>query len=344
MLTTVDQCFHMPAEWEPHAATWLAWPHNAETWQGRQKFVPSIWIQMIKALHTDEAVQLLVNDASMKKEVQERLEKADINFRRVRLHEIPTNDCWLRDTGPTFIKKGSEVGLIGWIFNSWGEKWPPWDEDALVSSRIAEKMVPLPFFRPGIVLEGGSIETNGCGTLITTESCLLHPKRNPNLKKGQIEKILKSFLGVDNILWLPAGTPSGDDTDGHIDNLVRFVNPTTIVAPLENDPQAPNYELLRENYATLQEMKSEEGRPLTVIPLPTPSPIESDSGLLPASYANFYIGNGVVLLPSFDSPRDDEAIRLLKNFFPGRRIAKIPSKDLVRGFGGVHCVTQQQIA
>ncbi|MBI2980880.1 MAG: agmatine deiminase family protein [Deltaproteobacteria bacterium] len=303
--------YRMPAEWAPHDATWLAWPHNPDTWQGRQKFVFPIWIRMIKALHLHETVHLLVNEKGMEDEVHHRLEKADIDFRKVKLHRIPTNDCWMRDIGPTFVKSPPpffKAGLVGWVFNSWGEKWPPWDQDALVSSRIAEMMRPLPFFRPGIVLEGGSIETNGEGLLLTTESCLLHPKRNPKLNRIGIEKILREHLGVEKILWLPAGAPQGDDTDGHIDNLARFV--------------------------------SEER--LKIIPLPVPKPIPFNGSLLPASYANFYIANGIVLLPVFDDPKDQEVVQIFKKLFPDRRIVPIPSRDLVVGLGGIHCVTQQQ--
>lgn len=329
--------FFFPPEWAPHEATWLAWPHNADTWQGRQKFVFPIWTQMIKSLHLHETVHLLVNDETMEVDVRGRLEKADIDFRKVKLHRIPTNDCWMRDIGPTFVKGG----LIGWIFNSWGEKWPPWDQDALVSSRIAEKMRPLPFLRPGIVLEGGSIETNGNGVLLTTESCMLHPKRNPKLRKEEIEKILKETLGVEKILWLKAGAPQGDDTDGHIDNLARFVSPNRIVAPYTNDPENINTPLYDDNFKSLKTMTDLNGRPFEIIPLPVPKPVIYNSPL-PASYANFYIANGIVLLPVFDDPKDEGVIELFKKIFPNRRIVPILSRDLVVGFGGIHCVTQQQ--
>ncbi|MBI2083035.1 MAG: agmatine deiminase family protein [Deltaproteobacteria bacterium] len=331
--------YRMPAEWEFHEATWLAWPHNPDTWQGRQKFVFPIWVELIKVLHLHERVHILVNDEKMETEVRARLEKADIDFKKARLHKIPTNDCWMRDIGPTFL---SPPALINWVFNSWGEKWPPWDQDALVSSRIAEKMRPLPFLRPGIVLEGGSIETNGQGVLLTTESCLLHPKRNPNLRKEEIEKVLKDYLGVTKVLWLQAGAPEGDDTDGHIDNLARFVSPNQIMAPHTDDPKDLNYSLYNDNLDALKSMTDLQGKPFEVIPLPVPKPIIFNNTPLPASYANFYIANGVVLLPIFGDPKDDEAIRLFKTLFPKRRIVPILSRDLVIGFGGIHCVTQQQ--
>ncbi len=324
-----------PAEWSPHSATWLAWPHNPDTWQGRQKFVFPIWVEIIKALHLHETVNLLVNDAAMETEVRGRFKKADVDFGRIRFHRIPTNDCWLRDTGPTFVKSplppfvkggaGEGICAVCWQFNSWGEKWPPWDLDEKVSRRIAEA-ADTPLLQPGIVLEGGSIETNGEGLLLTTESCLLEKKRNPKLNKEDITKKLKEVLGIKEILWLKGEVPTGDDTDGHIDNLARFVGPRRVVAPLP--PSSPDFQLL--------------SRRFEVIPLPSPSVPGPDGNPLPASYANFYIANGIVLLPVFGVPEDEGVIGRLKSLFPGRRIAPINCRELVLGFGGIHCVTQQQ--
>lgn len=327
---------YMPAEWEPHAATWLAWPHNQETWPTRLPFVQRTWIEIIKTLHLHEPIHLLVNDATTLSTLQERFQKADIDLKKVRFHQIPTNDCWLRDTGPTFVKTGptSPTGQTGltavcWQFNSWGEKWPPWDEDAKVATRMAETLKADPL-RPGIVMEGGSFETNGTGTLLTTESCLLNKNRNPNLTREDIESLLKQLLGILKVIWLQ-GTPlEGDDTDGHIDNLARFVSPTTIVT-LEGDC-----------FEQLKQVTDQAGRSFKIIPLPVPEVKGSEGRHLPASYANFYIANGLTLLPVFGVATDELAIRTLKPLFPGRRIVPIECRDLVLGFGGVHCVTQQQ--
>jgi len=342
----------MPAEWEAHEATWLAWPHNPETWPGRLKFIPQVWIQMIKALHVHETVHLLVNDTEMEKGVQLRLQRADIDLTKVRFHKIPTNDCWLRDSGPTFVRTVSDlsdrsdssdkkIAAVCWIFNSWGEKWPPWNLDQEVSRRVVQS-IGLSGLEPGIVLEGGSIEVNGEGVLLTTESCLL--KRNSHLRKEDIEKHLISFLGVKKIIWLTGSPPQGDDTDGHIDNLARFVSSGTIVAPLSKDSSDPDHLSQAENLEALKKGTALSGKSFSVIPLPSPRVLGPDQRKLPASYANFYIANGVVLLPVFHVPEDEEAIRILKPHFPKRRIVPIDVRDLVIGFGGIHCVTQQQPA
>lgn len=341
--------FEFPPEWAPHSATWLAWPDNPETWQGRLKFVQPVWIEMIKALHLHETVNLLVNNPETENGVRHRLDRADIDLKKVQFHQIPTNDCWLRDTGPTFVlrqgsgqvKSPSSVAAVCWKFNSWGEKWPPWDLDAQVSLRIAE-VTRLPSFKPGIVLEGGSIEVNGEGILLTTESCLLSKKRNPNLKKEDTEQYLKDFLGIQRVVWLTGQPPVGDDTDGHIDNLARFVNRNTVVAPFTDDRSNPNFNSLMVNFKKLEELTDIKGEKLKIISLPVPKIPGPDGAFLPASYANFYIANGVVLVPAFHDPADQTALEVLTPLFPNRRLVSIYSRDLVLGFGGIHCVTQQQ--
>jgi len=259
----------------------------------------------------------------------------------VRFFRIPTNDAWMRDHGTIFVVQPERgVAITDWKYNAWGGKYPPYDLDDRVPSRINETL-RLPIFRPGIVLEGGSIDVNGRGTLLTTESCLLNPNRNPGLTKRDIERKLEDFLGVRNVLWLGDGIV-GDDTDGHVDDLSRFVGPRTVVTVVEEDPSDENFLVLRDNLERLRTMKDESERPLEVIPLPMPPAIDYDDRRLPASYANFYIGNGVVLVPVFQHSRDEIACATLARLFPGRRIVPVPCADLVWGLGAIPCVTQQQ--
>jgi agmatine deiminase len=333
----------MPAEWEPHAGTWLSWPHKVDTWPGKLASIPPIWVEMVRALSTGEQVHILVNPSAPATEIVALLNQADVEMSRVTLHEIPTDDAWARDHGPIFVtRQGDEANLavVNWRFNSWGEKYPPWDLDDRVPEQIAERLA-LPLFSPGIVLEGGSIDVNGRGTLLTTESCLLNPNRNPHLGREEIEALLCDYLGVRHVLWLKEGV-EGDDTDGHIDDLTRFVNETTVVTVVEEDPSDDNFEPLRANHRRLLEMKDQDGRPLNVLTLPMPAPLYCEDTRLPASYANFYIGNRVVLMPVFDDPNDAPAKRVLASVFPGRHIVGINAVDLVWGLGAFHCVTQQQ--
>lgn len=338
--------YHMPAEWEPHAGTWLAWPHNLNTWPGKFAPVPTIYVEMVRALHEHEQVYICVNDSEAAAHVRQLLAAAGINLYNVMVYEIPTNDAWARDHGPIFVKRQHEghveLAVIDWIFNSWGEKYGPWDLDDIVPQRIATRF-NLPVFEPGIVLEGGSIDVNGRGALLTTEACLLNPNRNPALSRTDIEDYLRAYLGVRKILWLGDGIV-GDDTDGHIDDLARFVNPTTVVCAVEEDPADVNYALLQENFHRLQTMTDQDNQPLRIVPLPMPSPVEYEGNRLPASYANFYVANGVVLLPTYQCPNDQRALTTLQELFPSRRVIGIPCTDLVWGLGAIHCVTQQQPA
>jgi len=334
----------MPAEWEPHAATWLAWPHNLETWPGKFDPVPPIYVEMVRALSSSEQVNICVNDADMANSVRKLLAASGVSLDRVNLLEIPTDDAWARDHGPIFVTRRraarTELAVTDWIFNSWGRKYGPWELDDVVPRRIAA-LFDLPLFTPGIVLEGGSIDVNGQGTLLTTEACLLNPNRNPSLSRQDIEEYLRTYLGVQKILWLGDGIV-GDDTDGHIDDLARFVDPTTVVCIEEEDPTDINYSILQENLSRLRSMTDQDGHPLQVIPLPMPDPIEYEGKRLPASYANFYIANTVVLAPLYDCPSDQRAMNILQRVFPSRRIVGIPCTDLVWGLGAIHCVTQQQ--
>jgi agmatine deiminase len=334
----------MPAEWEPHAATWLAWPHNLDTWPGKFDPVPAIYIEMVRALHVYEQVNICVNGPEAAQEVRHLLSNAGVGLHNVVLREIPTNDAWARDHGPIFITRQhegrTELAVTDWIFNSWGQKYGPWDLDDIVPQKIAAQL-QLPLFEPGIVLEGGSIDVNGRGTLLTTEACLLNPNRNPALSRAEIEDYLRMYLGVRKVLWLGDGIV-GDDTDGHIDDIARFVDPTTVVCVIEEDPADENHAPLQDNLERLQRMTDQDNQPLRIIPLPMPSPIEYNGNRLPASYANFYIANGVVLVPTYHCPNDRRALAILQELFPSRRMVGIPCTDLVWGLGAIHCVTQQQ--
>lgn len=337
----------MPAEWEPHEATWLAWPHNPETWPGKMDKIPVVWVAMVKALSPREKVPILVNDEKSEKQALGLLQKGDVPISaNIIFHRIPTNDSWIRDFGPIFIKNGKDVVVTDWIFNTWGGRWEPRPLDNAVPEKIAT-LTGHKILSTNIVLEGGSIDVNGKGTLLTTESCLLSPTRNPNLSRGEIEQKLLEYLGIKKVIWLKSGI-AGDDTSGHIDDIARFVNPTTVVCISTKDSRDPNYEILQKNLELLKEATDQDGNRLTVIPLPMPKPIPGPKGIgyqddcLPASYANFYIANGVVLLPVFGQETDREATAILQSVFPDRKIIGIRAEDLVWGLGGIHCVTQQQ--
>jgi agmatine deiminase len=338
--------FRMPAEWEPHAATWLAWPHKEDSWPGNFGPIPAVWVEMVRALEPHERVKILVNDAAAAATVRQLLAAAAVSDRNVSLHVIATNDAWVRDHGPTFITRRvdsrTELAAVKWRYNAWGGKYPPWDLDDAVAEKVGAQL-GVPVFRPGIILEGGSIDVNGKGTLLTTEACLLNPNRNPHLSRSRIEQYLQDHLSVRHILWLGEGIV-GDDTDGHIDDLARFVDPCTVVTVLETNPQDENFEPLRANYERLLDMTDQDGSRLRVVTLPMPRPVLYDGHRLPASYANFYIANGAVLVPTFNDPHDATALRTLTELFPQRRVVGIHATEMVWGLGAMHCVTQQQPA
>lgn len=332
----------MPAEWEPHRATWLAWPENSETWPGPIAAVQEIWLRMIVALSAQEEVCLLVNDEWAEAEVAARVRSVGAIMERVSFHRIPTIDVWIRDYGPTFLTREKEepLAFVDWIFNAWGGKYPDYARDDGVNRTLA-KLIGVPVFEPGMVLEGGSIEVNGLGTCLTTEQCLLNPNRNPHLSESQIERMLRNFLNVRQVIWLGRGI-AGDDTDGHIDDIARFVDPTTIVCCLEDDAADENYAALRENFERLEAARDQDGKRITVVPLPMPGRVVAEGRRMPASYANFYLANGVVLVPTYDRPNDHKALGILGELLPGRRIVGVPCTPLVPGFGAIHCVTQQE--
>jgi agmatine deiminase len=337
----------MAAEWEPHSATWLAWPHNHATWPQHLVQVKTIYLQMMAALLPHEQVHLLINDDGMAAQVAQQIAAHRLNTDHLILHLCPTVDAWLRDIGPTFLtpvdtQNAPAPALIDWQFNAWGNKYPEMLSDNHLSQRLAE-MLQIQRFEPAIVLEGGSIDVNGVGSCLTTEQCLLNPNRNPNLTRSDIERYLYNFLTVRHVIWLGEGI-AGDDTDGHVDDIARFVDPSTVVCALTDDPHDVNYAVLQDNYRRLQATTDQNGRPLQVITLPMPGPLWADDEPLPASYANFYIANGVVLVPTYQHPNDHLALDVLQRVFPQRRVVGIPCEPLVWGLGAIHCVTQQQPA
>ncbi|MBI1871298.1 MAG: agmatine deiminase family protein [Chlamydiae bacterium] len=334
----------MPAEWAPHEGTWLSWPKDPITWPEQLPEVEEIYTQMIEYLTPNEKVFLLVNDETTQQKVLQKVKSKNIQSQNLIIHKIPTVDVWIRDYGPNFLirQNGSsqELAYNHWIFNAWGNKYEELKKDTAIPQQL-KPLLNIPSFEPGIVLEGGSIDVNGSGTCLTTEQCLLTPTRNPHLKKSEIENTLKDFLGVSNVIWLGVGIV-GDDTDGHVDDIVRFVNPNTVVCALEEDPADDNYELLKENYKRLELAKNEKGEKLNVISFPMPGVVSYEGDRLPASYANFFIANGVVLVPIFNHKNDEKALQILRPLFPDRKVIGLSCAPMVVGLGTLHCVSQQQ--
>jgi agmatine deiminase len=337
----------MPAEWEPHAATWLAWPHEKTDWPGKFAPIPWVYADIVRHLSQVERVRILVANAGAERGVRRILKMAGANLSAVDFFHVPTNRGWIRDFGPIFV--GNEKGgtaITNWHFNAWA-KYDDWKKDDAANDRLASRLKWnqwRPEFRGRrVVLEGGSIDVNGCGTLLTTEECLLSKTqaRNPGVSHQQLEQIFRDYLGITHVLWLKNGI-AGDDTHGHVDDLARFVNPGTVVTVVEKDPSEENFEPLQENLARLREMKGQDGRPLHVETLPMPAPVYFDGQRLPASYANFYIANQIVLVPTFNDPNDAVALTKLVSLFPGRKIVGVASLDLVLGLGTIHCMTQQE--
>ena len=333
--------YRMPAEWETHSGTWLTWPHNPETWpeQDMQQ-VETEFMGIIRPLAKNESVHILVNDEGMGNAVESTLNVNNVEMKNIFLHDIPTNDSWIRDYGPNFIiQSDGKVAANDWDFDSWGRKYK-WELDDLAGTVIAEES-GLHHFKPEIVLEGGAIEVNGAGTCVTTESCILNPNRNNGISRDAMETVLKDYLGISKVIWLH-GEMEGDDTDGHIDNLARFVNPTTMVCAIEEDDEDPNYRCLKNNFDHLRSATDQDDNLFEIVALPMPGYIGSPR--LPASYANFYIANKSVLVPVYGHPNDKRALSILEPLFPEREIIPIPSTTLILGLGGVHCLTQQQPA
>ena len=360
----------MPAEWEPHAATWLAWPHYRDDWPGKFEPIPWVYAEIIRHLARHERVELIVSDVASERRARNVLERANSLSDNVRFHRRPTNRVWTRDSGCTFVSSdpaGSTANHVGtaapgrpagsktrqllavkWRFNAWS-KYPNWQHDEKIGTHMAKtagarELRPV-FGKQRVVLEGGSIDVNGQGALLTTEECLLSKvqQRNPAMSRADYEKVFADYLGIKSVVWLGAGI-EGDDTHGHVDDLTRFVAPDTVVTVVESDPNDTNYEPLRENIRRLRAATDQDGKSLAIIELPMPAPVIFEGRRLPASYGNFYIANGVVLAPVFNDPNDRFALDILADLFPDRDVVGIYSGDLIWGFGAMHCMTQQQPA
>jgi agmatine deiminase len=343
--------YRMPAEWERHDATWLCWPTNKTDWPGKIEPVSWVFAEMAKKLSIGETVRVIVQSADHEKKVGHILRKADVELSRIEFFRFPTNRGWTRDMGPIFTRRGVEqdVAILRFRFRAWA-KYLDWSKDDRVHERAAKALnlaiVPVRFNDRDVELEGGGIDVNGNGTVLTTEECLLDPEvqvRNPGFSREDYDAMLKQYLGVEKVIWLGNGI-AGDDTHGHIDDLCRFVNSTTVVLCEETNSKDANYKPLQENKERLQGMRLAHGEKLDVITLPMPSPVVFDGQRLPASYANFYIGNAVVIVPTFNDPNDRVALGILADLFHTRTVVGIHAVDLVLGQGTLHCLTQQQPA
>ncbi len=352
MKTPAELGFRHPAEWEPHKATWLGWPHNTTDWPGKFPTIPWVYGEIVRRLAMNEIVRIIVNDRAHEQRARSVLARAGADLHNVEFFRFPTDRGWARDFGPMFVRRSTpkpEVAITGFRFNAWA-KYPNWKKDTLVHRRAASAL-GCAFIKPEyhghhIVLEGGSIDMNGQGTMLTTEECLLDTvtqARNPSLRREDLEVVMRDYLGVTNVLWLGHGI-AGDDTHGHVDDLCRFVNPRTVVLSQEKNPSDINYAPLQENRERLEGMHLEDGSRIEVAPLPMPSPLYYDGMRLPASYANFYIANGVVLVPTFNDPMDSRALGILQELFGGRTVVGIHAVDLVLGFGTLHCLSHEQPA
>ncbi len=367
--TPREHGYRMPAEWEPHEATWLAWPHNAEDWPGKFQPVPWVYAEIVGHLARVEDVHILVNDAAAEKRARGILKRSGANLARVHFHHWPTDRVWTRDSGPIFLRKAAQrqlreqtsasapdasasVAVTNWKFNAWA-KYPNWHHDDRIPACVAD-LLHLPQWMPVIesatgphrvVLEGGSIDVNGAGTLITTEECLLSEvqQRNPGVSRELLERAFHDYLGIDQVLWMNRGI-AGDDTHGHVDDITRFVGTNTIVTVVEPNHDDENHLLLAENLERLRSARNTAGKPFDIIELPMPVPVAFEGQRLPASYANFYIANHLVLVPTFNQTADRRALNIIAEIFPSREVVGIYCGDLIWGLGALHCMTQQQPA
>ena len=337
--------YYFPAEFAPHFATWLSWPHKEESWPGKIQTIYPYYSRFVKELTLSEKVCINVNDVEMKKIAINCLQQAEIDPGKVEFFFHPTNDAWCRDHGPAFLINPAAVQkkvIVDWNYNAWGNKYPPFEKDDIVPTLIA-KHYNIPVYHPGIVMEGGSVDFNGKGTLITSTCCLLNENRNPHLSREQIESYLRNYYGVDQVLWVEEGIV-GDDTDGHIDDTVRFVNEDTVIAVVVEDQNKENFGLLQKNLQDLARMRLLNGKQLNIVELPMPDPVVYEGQVLPASYGNFYISNTTVIVPVFRSDKDDKAMQIIASCFPERKIVGIDSTDIIWGLGSFHCLSQQEPA
>lgn len=341
--TPAKEGYFFPAEWYKHKSTWLSWPHKEASWPGKLDSIYPQYAQFIKLISEGEEVRINVGNAGMETSARGYIEKTGADMSKIFFHHFPTNDAWCRDHGPAFLinpKADIKKIIVDWGYNAWGGKYPPFDLDDVIPTKIAE-MYNIPVHHPGIVMEGGSVEFNGRGTLLTSTSCLLNSNRNPSKSREQIEEYLEQYYGVENILWLGEGIV-GDDTDGHIDDITRFVNEETVVSVVEHNKADDNYFLLKDNLKELHKMRLENGKQLNVVELPMPSPVIYDDQRLPASYANFYISNNHVIVPTFNDKNDDVALETLQQLFTDRKVTGLNSTDIIWGLGSFHCLSQQE--
>jgi agmatine deiminase len=349
--TPYELGYRMPAEWDRHEATWLVWPHSPEDWPGKFQPIPWLYAEIVRLLAEHECVQLIVQDAKEEGRAKSLLKRAGANLEHVSFYRWPTDRVWMRDSGPIFVRdRAGHVAITNWRFNAWA-KYDDWHKDDLLPGRVAEAL-DMPTWEPELpegsrplVLEGGSIDTNGEGVLLTTEECLLSEvqQRNPGVSRERMEEAFRDFLGMEQVIWLGRGV-AGDDTHGHVDDISRFVGPETIVTAVEPDATDANHEPLKENVARLKAARTREGRQFTIVELPLPRPVVFRGQRLPASYANFYAANELVLMPTFHDARDRVALQILSEVFPDREVIGIHSVDLIWGLGALHCMTQQQPA
>ncbi|MGS2740074.1 agmatine deiminase family protein [Sinomicrobium sp. M5D2P17] len=335
--------YYFPAEFYPHTATWLSWPHKEASWPGKIHTIYPGYVSFIKELTRGEQVCINVCDEAMKRFAIEELRKQEVDLSRVSFFIHPTNDAWCRDHGPAFLinpDANIKKVIVDWGYNAWGDKYPPYDLDDVIPTKIASHY-GIPVYHPGIVMEGGSVDFNGKGTVLTSGCCLLNKNRNPHLNKAQIEEYLVNFYGVDHILWVDEGIV-GDDTDGHIDDTVRFINENTVVTVVEEDKNDENYELLRQNLKQLKGMRLQDGKQLNVIELPMPDKLVYEDMRLPCSYANFYIANKSVIVPTYNCEQDDKALSILQDCFKDREVVGIDSTEIIWGLGSFHCLSQQE--
>lgn len=344
-MTPKEQGYYMPAEWVRHEATWLTYPKNPDSWPGKIETIYPSYHLFVKTLAESEQVHINVDDEAMRDHVARELNAIGTDMQHISLHIIPSNDAWCRDHGPAFlVNRDSSRGraIVNWNHNAWGGKYP-YELDTEVPRRIHDLMPDMPLFEPNIVMEGGSIDVNGAGDLLTTTSCLLNPNRNPSLDQDRIEGYLRDYYGVDNIIWLGDGIV-GDDTDGHVDDLSRFISDDTIITAVEDDVWDENYEPLQKNLRMLQRCRLANGKQPTIVELPMPDVVFYDGQRLPASYANFYICNGKVVFPTYRCLTDNEAAYILEACFPDREVVGIDSTDIIWGLGSFHCLSQQMPA
>jgi agmatine deiminase len=357
MTTPRDQHYRMPAEWDPHAATWIAWPHNAEDWPNKFQPIPWVYAEIVRHLSRAEDVHILVNDLTAERRATNFLRRGGANLARLHFHHWATDRVWLRDSGPIFVKNmEGDLAITNWKFNAWA-KYDNWHRDDQIPQHVA-KHYDIPQFKPEtngndgkphrLVLEGGSIDTNGSGILITTEECLLSDiqQRNPGLggeenTRKQLERAFHDYLGIDQTIWLHRGC-AGDDTHGHVDDITRFVGENTILTAVEPNTHDENHLPLAENLDRLRQARNLKGKPFQLVELPMPSPVAFEGQRLPASYANFYIANDLVLVPTFNDPNDRHALNVIASCFPARDVIGIHAVDLVWGLGTLHCMTQQE--